>query len=245
MIQLIFGLVIIVCYGALWQPEKAFKRGWRRWALWFIVVGYGSLSILAATGTTPFWSLGFIIFPILYAVLLRNGFRRLTGRLTRSRGGQLILIFVLLWFSEIFAALDIASYDPLGRHMLVYIGFYIGQALVVSFFLSRWRYTFPVLFTIGGLWGVLVERQFAGITILASGDIFGFLSLASIIFPVYGFYLAGPYLLCYEECNTNTHTNRWQNLLLFVCLTVIPLLTWTLWTVLLGWLGLDTKVFVV
>jgi len=245
MIQIIFGLVIILCYWALWQPEKAFKRGWRRSTLWLIVLGYGSLSLLAATGTKSFWSLGFIIFPILYAVLLRDSVRRLITRIKHSSIGRFSVVFVLIWFSEIFAALDIASYDPLRRHMIVYIGFYVGQALVIVFFLTRWRYTFPLLFTVGGLWGVLVERQFAGTTMLVSGNIFGFLTFASIIFPVYGFYLAGPYLLFYEEWSTNPHTSRWQNVLLFVSVAVFPLVTWTLWTALLGWLGLDTKVFVV
>ncbi len=245
MIYVCFGLVIILCYWALWQPERAFKRGVPRWALWFIVPGYGALSVLAATGVKPFWSLWFIVFPMLYSILLRAGVRRLMGRLILSRAGRAILLFALLWFSEIFAALDIASYDPVGRHMLVYIGFYIGLTLVVMFCLSRWRYTFPALFTIGGLWGVLVERQFAGIIMLSSGNIFGFLTFASIIFPVYGFYLAGPYLLFYEEWSANPRTSRWQNVALFIAVAVIPFVTWALWIALLTLLGLDTTVFVV
>ncbi|MEP6988706.1 MAG: hypothetical protein ABI970_24105 [Chloroflexota bacterium] len=245
MIYIIFGLVIVICYWALWQPERAFRRGARCWLLWLVVIGYTSLAALASTGEKPFFSPLFIVFPILYGVLLRGVIRRLFAGLIRSRLGRYSLVFALLWFSEIFAALDIASYDPLGRHMLIYVGFYIGLALVIVYFLSHWRFTFPALFTLGGLWGLLVEQQFLGSKMLLSGNIIGFLIFASITFPVYGFYLAGPYLLLYEELSPNPRTSRWQYILLFIALTLIPFVTWGIWTLLLKLLGADTTVYVV
>lgn len=245
MIFIIFGLVIVVCYWALWQPERAFKRGWRRGLLWLVVIGYAGLVALAVTGEKPFFSPLFIVFPLLYGVLLRGGVRRLVGGLIRAHFGRYVLVFALVWLSEISAALDIASYDPLGRHMLNYIGFYIGLALMIVAFLSRWRYTFPALFTVGGLWGLLVEQQFLGSKMLLSGDVIGFLIFASITLPVYGFYLAGPYLLMYEELSPNPRTSRWQYILLFVALTVIPFVTWAFWIALLKLLGADTTVYVV
>lgn len=245
MIYVFFGLVIIICYWALWKPERAFTGGIRRWALWLVVIGYAGLSLLATTGEKPFWSPGFIFYPLLYSVLLRGHVRRLLKGLVRSRVGQTVVVFCLLWFSEIFAGLDIASYDPLGRHMLVYIGFYVGLALVVVYFLSRWRYSVPALLTLGGLWGVLVEQQFLGSKMLVSGNISGFLIFASIVMPVYGFYLAGPYLLFYEEWNVNTRTSRWQYVMLFIAVTVIPMVTWAISTVILRALGVDTTVYIV
>jgi len=245
LIYIIFGLVIVICYWALWQPERAFRRGWRRWLLWLVVIGYTAFAALAANGEKPFFSPLFVVFPLLYGVLLRDVVRRIFSRFMPSHIGRYVVIFLLVWFSEIFAGLDIASYDPIGRHMLVYIGFYIGLALVVTFFLTRWRFTFPALFTVSGLWGLLVEQQFLGSKMLLSGNITGFLIFASIIIPVYGFYMAGPYLLSYEEWSTNPRTSRWQYILLFIALTVIPFVTWAIWTILLKLLGADTTVYIV
>lgn len=245
MIYAIFVLVIVICYWALWQPERAFVSGWRRWVLWLVVMVYSGLVVLATTGEKPFYSPLFVVFPLLYAVLLRGTVRSLLGRWKQSRIGQAIIIFLLIWFSEIFAALDIASYDPIGRHMWNYIGFYIGLTLVIVFFLSRWRITFPALFTVGGLWGILVEQQFLGSKILLSGNLSGFQIFASIVFPVYGSYLVGPYLLFYEEWKITTTRTRWQYVLLFVALTVIPLVTWSIWTLLLNAFGMDTTVYIV
>ena len=152
MIYIFFGLVIIICYWALWKPECAFTGRIRRWALWLVVIGYAGLSLLATTGEKPFWSPGFIFYPLLYSVLLRSHVRRLLKGLVRSRIGQTVVVFCLLWFSEIFAGLDIASYDPLGRHMLVYIGFYVAGQYVDKFKISDtqhdWKqiWIFPCLF---------------------------------------------------------------------------------------------------
>lgn len=245
MIYLIFGLVILLCYWALWQPERAFGRGWRRRALWLVVAGYGLLVALAATGPQPFYSLLFIVYPLLYGVLLRRPVRALLRRVVAKPVGRFVVVFGLLWFSELFAALDIADRDPVGRHMIVYIGFYVGLALVIVWAYNHWRYSFAALFTIGGLWGVLVERQFAGTMMLASGNIPTFLVFASLIFGVYGFFLAGPYLLFYEEFSANPRRSRWQQVALFIAVAVIPLVTWALWSLLLAALGFDTTVLVV
>ena len=245
MIYLVFGLVIILCYVTLWQPEQAFKPGWRRGLLVAVIVGYAALAALAATGEKPFFAPLFVAFPLFYSVVFRDRLRQLVSGLRRSVIGRGIVVFILLWFSEIFAALDITSYDPLGRHMLVYLGFYIGLTLVIVFCLARWRFSFPALFTIGGLWGILVERQFAGSTLLLSGNLIGFLTFASVIFPVYGFYLAAPYLLFYEEWSSGPRATRRQYLLLFIAVALIPLITWALWVALLRPFGIDTTVFVV
>lgn len=246
MIYAAFGLVMAVCYWALRQPTQVFVRGARRWAVWAIALAYLGLTLLGAAGQQPFtFALLFIAFPLLYSVLLRGAVRRLIRGLRRSRAGQWGVVFALVWFSEVFAALDIAHYDPVGRHMIVYIGFYIGLALVIVFFQSRWRFSVPALLTLGGLWGLLVERQFAGSKMLLSGDIAGFLIFASIVFGVYGFYLAGPRLLFHEEWSANPPASRWQHLLLFVAVAVVPMLTWALWVLLLGAVGFDTTVYVV
>jgi hypothetical protein len=244
---LLVAPIIPICYWALWKPARAFQSGWRRRTLWLLAVLLVIYMMLAASGPEPFFSLLFIIYPILYGVLLRQIVRRCISPATFGRLRLFFVVFVLLWASELFAAIDsaIAHQDPLIRHMANYIGFYIGLALVVTWFLSRWRYTFPSLFSIGGLWGVLIEQQFLGIKILLNGDIATFLSFASVIFPVYGFYLAGPFLLFYEEWSVHPHTNRWQGLLLLLAVVVVPLLFWGLWFILLSLLGWDTTVLVV
>lgn len=246
MIILIFGLLIGICYWALWQPQIAFRRrGWRHLALWLVTLAYLGLAKLDTAAEKPFFAPMFIVYALFYSVLFREFVLDIVGRVIRSRVGRYFVILLLLWFSEIFAAMDIMNREPIDRHMLMYIGFYAGLALVVVYFLSRWRYTFPALFTLGGLWGILVERQFAGLQMLVFGDILGFLTFASLIFPVYGFYLAGPYFLLYEEISPNPRTSRWQYILLFIAVAVVPLVTWALWIALLKLLGADTTVYVV
>jgi hypothetical protein len=237
---LLFGLVIVICYWALRQPEAAFKPGWKRRAIALAVLAYGVIVLLSAWSGSPFYSLLFVAYPLIYGVLLRRPVRALVNRIN-----PVIVVFGLLWFSELFAALDIADRDPVGRHMVVYAGFYVGLALVVTFFLSRWRFTFATLFTVGGLWGVLIEQQFAGPVMLLAGDFAGFALFASLIFGVYGLYLAGPFLLFYEEWSANPNRSRLQAPLLLVAVAGVPLLTWAIWTGLLGLLGYDTTVLVV
>lgn len=243
----LFTPIIPICYWALWKPERAFIGGWRRRALWLVVILLGLWIALAASGPQPFFSLLFIVYPLVYGVLLRYRVRALVIRASAGRIGRFLVVFVLLWLSESFAALDsaITAHDPLPRHMVNYIGFYLGLALVITLFLSRWRFTFSALFTVGGLWGVLVERQFAGASLLLSGDIVSFVVFASVIFPVYGLYLAGPFLLFHEEWSANSHTSRWRSIFLMVAVTVVPLLTWGLWIALLRLFGMDTTILVV
>lgn len=246
MIYVAFGLVIVLCYWALRQPEQVFVRGVRRSVVWGIVLAYLGLTLLGAAGQEKFtFALLFIAFPLLYSVLVRGALRRLISGLKRSRVGQWLVVFLLVWCSEIFAALDIAHYDPLVRHMIVYIGFYIGLALVIVGFQSRWRFSVPALLTVGGLWGLLVERQFAGSKMLLVGDLAGFLIFGSIVFGVYGFYLAAPRLLFHEEWQGNPPASRWQHIGLFVAVSIVPLVTWALWVLLLGALGFDTTVYIV
>jgi len=241
----LFGVAVLIFYWTLSQPERAFTRGLRRSVLWLVVSGYMLFILLAATGTQPFYSLLFIVYPLLYGVLLRRPVRALLLRFVRTFAGRFVLLFILLWFSELFAALDIADRDPIGRHMIVYIGFYVGLAAVLTFFLWRWRFGFIGLFTTGGLWGLLVERQFAGVNMLLSGDIFGFLTFASVILPVYGFYVAGPWLMFYEELQAHRRPQNRVYFLLFLALAIIPLITWFIATLILNALGFDTTVLVV
>lgn len=242
---LFFALCIAIFYWALRQPERAFVPGWRRRILWLITLAICTLVLFAAATEQPGYSLLFVAYPILYGVLLRHRIRALFTRWLHARLGRFVLVFLLLWFSELFAALDIADRDPVGRHMIAYVGFYVGLALVITFALPRWRYGFAALYTVGGLWGITVERQFAGIQLLMAGDLVSFFAFASLIFSVYGLYAAGPYLLMYEEWGGARPEPRWRHLLLFVLLAVIPLVVWGIFNLVLAGLGFDVSVLVV
>ena len=88
-------------------------------------------------------------------------------------------------------------------------------------------------------WGVLVEQQFAGPKMLASGAVVQALGFGLYIFPVYGMYLAAPRLLFFEEFSRSTRTSRWQGVWLFLGIAVLPLATWLLWSALLQTFGFD------
>jgi hypothetical protein len=245
MILIFFALCIPILYWALAQPERAFVPGWRRRILWIIALAIVALVLFAATTEQPGFSLLFVAFPILYGVLLHRQVRALFRRWIGSRIGRFVLVFALLWFSELFAALDIADRDPVGRHMIVYLGFYVGLALVITFVVPRWQYGFAALYTVGGLWGITVERQFAGIQMLVAGDLISFIAFASLIFSVYGLYAAGPYLLLHEEWSGHRPAPHWRHIVLFVLLAVVPLVTWGIFNLILARLGFDVNVLVV
>ncbi len=245
MIILFFALCIPIFYWALAQPERAFVPGWRRRSLWIITFAICALVLFAATTEQPGYSLLFVAYPILYSVLLRRRVRALFARWIGSRVGKFAFVFLLLWFSELFAAFDIADRDPVGRHMVAYIGFYVGLALIITFAIPRWRYGFSALYTIGGLWGITVERQFAGIQMLAAGDLISFFMFASLIFSVYGLYAAGPYLLLNEEWSGERPAPRWRHVLLFILLALVPLVAWGIFNLILAGLGFDVSVLVV
>lgn len=245
MILAFFALCIPIFYWALRQPERAFVPGWRRRILWLLALAICTLVLFAATTEQPGFSLLFVAYPILYGVLLRGKVRSVFARWIRSRVGRFALVFLLLWFSELFAALDIADRDPVGRHMIAYIGFYVGLALVIALVIPRWRYGFAALYTVGGLWGITVERQFAGIQMLMAGDLVSFFAFASLIFSVYGLYAGGPYLLLYEEWSGERPVPRWRHMLLFILLAVVPLATWGIANLILDGLGFDVNVLVV
>jgi len=92
---------------------------------------------------------------------------------------------------------------------------------------------------VGGLWGVLVEQQYAGPKMLASGAVVEALAFGLYIFPVYGLYLAAPRLLFFEEFSLSRRTSRWQSIWLFLGISVLPLASWLLWSAILGKLGFD------
>jgi hypothetical protein len=243
MIFIFFALCIPVFYWALVQPERAFVGGWRQRILWAIALflsALATISLFDQVGT----SVLFVAYPLLYGVLLRRPLRALFSRWLASRVGQFVVVFLLLWFSELFAALEIADIDPVGRHMIVYIGFYVGLAGVIVFAVPRWRYGFAALYTIGGLWGVLIEQQFLIPRTLLSGDLVGALTMASMVFSVYGLYVAGPYLLLHEEWQRERPAPRWRHILLFILLAVVPLVAWGISTLILGALGFDTTVLI-
>jgi hypothetical protein len=92
----------------------------------------------------------------------------------------------------------------------------------------RYRFSAQQTFCVGGLWGVLVEQQFASPKLLLAGQVAGAVGFALYIAPVYGLYLAAPRLLFFEEFNCSDRVSRWQSVWLFVTISVLPLAVWLL-----------------
>ena len=142
-----------------------------------------------------------------------------------------VAICLLLWLEETWVIADFHS-PPL-RHYAHYFGFYVGMTATIVLLYHHYLFTPLQTFIVGGLWGVLVEQQFGGPKLFFSGAVAQAVTFGVYVFPVYGLYLAAPRLLFFEEFSRPCRTSRWQALLLFVAITVLPLLVWAAWSAIL------------
>lgn len=227
---------ILILAWAFCRPEEMFRPGRRYWGVLAIVVVHVSLALLSLTGEKSSLSELFVAYPLIWSVLLRD---RIRGVLSSPASVWLMgtAICLLLWFEETWVIVD--HHSPPVQHYIHYFGFYFGVATTILWFYCRYRYTALQTFVVGGLWGVLVEQQFAGPKMLASGAVVQALGFGLYIFPVYGMYLAAPRLLFFEEFSRSSRTSRWQGMWLFLGIAVLPLATWLLWSAILQAFGFD------
>ena len=178
----------------------------------------------------------FVAYPLIWSVLLRNRIRRLLP-IPASLWLMGVVICLLLWFEETWVIVD--HFSPPLRHYVHYLGFYVGVTATIVWLYSRYRFTALQTFVVGGIWGVLVEQQFAGPKMLASGAMVQAMIFGIYVFPVYGLYLAAPRLLFFEEFSRSDRVSRWQGLWLFLTISVLPLATWAAWSAMLQAWGFD------
>jgi len=227
---------ILILAWAFQRPEEMFRPGRRYWGVLAVAVVHVLLALLSLTGEKSSLSEMFVAYPLIWSVLLRD---RLRGLLPSPASIWLMAVTtcVLLWFEEIWVIVDHRS-PPL-QHYIHYFGFYFGMTATILWLYCRYRYTALQTFVVGGLWGVLVEQQFAGPKMLVSGAVVQALGFGLYIFPVYGMYLAAPRLLFFEEFSRSNRTSRWQGIGLFLAIAVLPLVAWALWSAVLQGFGFD------
>ena len=229
-------IVIPTLYRIFRSPEDVLSGEKSKGTIRLIFFVYAGLTILSLMLGGLFFSALFIAFPLFYAVLYRDRIRN--SKLFSSRLALFTVPFLLLWFEELFAVLDYQG--PILNHFIHYIGYYLGYALVIYLFFRRRRFSFAQVLTIGGLFGVLIEGEFMLPQFLIQGlsgnqEAILFLVLsAPFIFLTHGLYLAGPYLLFYEEISSHPEANRRQVTLLALALLIIPLLAWGIWSMFLA-----------
>jgi len=236
-IVIIFRLpTILIVLWALRRPEELLRRGRRYWWICAIAVLHLLLALLSLTGQQPALAELFVGFPLLWAVVLRSPLRALPPR-PSPVWLMAAAICVLLWLEETWVIVD--HHSPVLRHYIHFFGFYFGMTATIVWLYGRYHYTARQTFVVGGLWGVLIEQQFAGPLLLASGAIVQALVFGLYIFPVYGLYLAAPRLLFCDEFSGSQRTSRWQGLWLFLAIAVLPLASWLLWSAGLQACGFD------
>jgi hypothetical protein len=227
---------ILILAWAFSRPEEACRPGRRYWAVLAIAVVHVLLALLSLTGEKSSLSEMFVAFPLIWSVLFRD---RILSQFSRpvSVWWMATAICLLLWFEETWVIVDHGS--PPWRHYVHYFGFYFGMTATILWLYGRYRYTVLQTFVVGGLWGVLIEQQFAGPKMLASGAVVQAIGFGLYIFPVYGLYLAAPRLLFFGEFSQSNRTSRWQGIWLFLVIAVLPLTTWLLWSAILQAFGFD------
>jgi hypothetical protein len=227
---------ILILAWAFRHPEESFRPGRRYWWVLAVSIVHILLALLSLTGEKSSLAEMFVAYPLIWSVLLRNRLRRV---LPPEAAFWLmgVVICLLHWFEETWVIVDHRS-PPL-RHFVHYFGFYAGMAATIVWLYTRYRFTALQTFVVGGLWGVLVEQQFAGLKLMASGAVVQGLTFGLYIFPVYGLYLAAPRLLFFEEFSLSNRTSRWQGLWLFLGITVLPLVCWAIWSAGLQAAGFD------
>jgi len=226
----------LVLTWAFCRPEEAFRPGRRYWGVLAITVVHVVLALLSLTGEKSSLSEMFVAYPLIWSVLFRDRIRGLLSRPV-SVWWMATVICLLLWFEETWVIVDHGS--PPWQHYVHYFGFYFGMTATILWLFCRYRYTVLQTFVVGGLWGVLIEQQFAGPKMLVSGAVVEAIGFGLYIFPVYGLYLAAPRLLFFEEFSRSNRTSRWQGMWLFLVIAVLPLATWLLWSAILQALGFD------
>jgi hypothetical protein len=242
LILILIATLFLIAWAYYWAfktPEEVFAPGKKRRVIQ-LIVGVGiAIAVIGMFSSEHAYSALFFAYPPIYAVLLRRRVRAVLAGAARRFLALFGALILLLWPKELFVVGD--GPDPLVGHMVFYFGFYIGLALGMAALYRHWHYTPAQAYVIGGLWGVLVEQNFAAPALLFSGQIVGFLWFAPFVFAVYGLYLAGPTLLFYEEFQSVTATHRRQRLILWVTVVVLPLVCWLLWAALINALGMDTS----
>jgi len=244
-ILLLLGFISLITLPMLYwlfrEPENVLVSPRRRAVLWAIVLAYAGVMVLALLVGVRFFSALFVAYPLFYLLL---GKRWMGEKRPFSPPIALFIIpFFLLWFGELFAVLDYNG--PILPHFTFYLGFYAGIALVFAFFNGRWQFSLLQLFTIGGLWGVLIEQNFLFPALFLQaimgdgGAFFTILFSALFVFIIYGLYLAAPFLLLYERVEANPRAGKRPAVFLFIAIVIVPLLVWGVWNWLLTALGMD------
>jgi hypothetical protein len=227
---------ILILAWAFYRPEEAFRPSRRYWAVLAIAVFHLLVALLSLTGEKSSLSEMFVAYPLIWSVLFRKRLRRLLPSPV-SIWLMAAVVCVLLWFEETWVIVDHGS--PPWRHYVHYFGFYAGVTATILWLYGRCHYTALQTFVVGGLWGVLVEQQFAGPKMLCSGEVTQAVGFGLYVFPVYGLYLAAPRLFFFEEFSRSNRTSRWQGIWLFLGIAVLPLVAWALWSMVLQAAGFD------
>ena len=191
---------ILILAWAFRHPEECFRPGRRYWLVFTVAVVHILLALLSLTGDKSSLSEMFIAYPLIWSVLLRNRLRRLLPP-QAALWLMAVVICLLLWFEETWVIVDHRS-PPL-RHYIHYFGFYLGVTATIVLLYRRYRFSVPQTFLVGGLWGVLVEQQFAGPKMLLAGKAVEAIGFALYIAPVYGLYLAAL-----GSCSSRSSTSQ-------------------------------------
>ena len=243
-------ITVFLLFWAFRRPEEIIVPGRKKKTILFIALFYSILALLPfLEGKGEGLYYFFVVYPLLYAVVFRNSLRRIFQPHVSKWFFLFSIIFLLLWIEEIPLAVgyvidgvgEYQNWISVWRHLVSYAGFYVGLALTIVLFFRRWNYSPVEIFTVGGIWGIAIEQYFLGPQLLFSGAVLEFIAFASFIFPTYGLYLIGPYVLFYEEFKSEKPKIKWQSALLFVGVFTLTLAMWFLFGVLLKLIGAEVS----
>lgn len=250
----LYSFSVWFSWFALRTPERLWQGGWVRsvfWALFaiFTFVMLGPV-LFGDTHTRNLYHI-FFVWPLVYAILFPRFIPKIFGRLALFWWGRCIAVMLLLLPMEGVLATDFVrtgyvqeygvekfiSYTSgfaVVEHLWVYVGFYLGLALVIVLFGMRRKVSASQGFLVGALWGLCVEQHFLVPQLILSGNFAALNTLVPFVALTYGWYVAGP-LLIFSNSKVQSGASKKDLLVFFLLLLIFPIVLWLVWQRLIGW----------
>lgn len=194
---LFYGIILGLIIYSLKSPKRLFDKSLERRFLLIIAAAYTLLALasLINTESDKLTSLFFVSFPIFYSIVIPDKVLQLIGKVNWLK--VLVTILVLYLIEEFL--FDLSTPQNIISAEVNLIVFYLVFAVITTFLILKTKLNTLTLFIIGGIIGIIFEQKFRIFSLISAGNLISLIFYIVYVFPVYGFYLAGPKILFRNE----------------------------------------------